>query len=83
MYYQVVSFSHKNCDQGMREKLAFASDEEKIEMLDLLVAFEFVHEAFIVSTCNRVELVLATRDNFSSYHSILVLMAHKSYLNFY
>jgi len=83
MYYQVVSFSHKNCDQGMREKLAFANDAEKIEMLNLLVAFEFVHEAFIVSTCNRVEIVLATRDNFSSYHAILGLMSKKSDLNFY
>jgi glutamyl-tRNA reductase len=83
MYYQVVSFSHKNCNQAMREKLAFASDKEKTDVLDLLVAFEFVHEAFIVSTCNRVEIVLATRDNFSSYHAILGLMAQKSDLNFY
>ncbi len=83
MYYQVVSFSHHNCDQGMREKLAFANNEEKIEMLNLLVAFEFVHEAFIISTCNRVEIVLATRDNFSSYHAILGLMAQKSNQNFY
>ena len=83
MYYQVVSFSHKNCDQGMREKLAFVNDEEKIEILNLLTGFEFVHEAFIISTCNRVEVVLATRDNFSSYHAILGLMAKKSALNFY
>ena len=83
MYYQVVSFSHKNCDQGMREKLAFANDNEKKQMLGQLVAFEFVHEAFIISTCNRVEIVLATRDNFSSYHAILGLMAQKSDLNFY
>ena len=83
MYYQVVSFSHKNCDQAMREKLAFAQEEEKLEMLNLLTAFEFVHEAFIISTCNRVEIVLATRDNFSSYHAILGLMAKKSDLNFY
>jgi len=67
----------------MREKLAFANDEEKIEMLNLLVAFEFVHEAFIISTCNRVEIVLATRDNFSSYHAILGLMTKKSDLDFY
>ena len=67
----------------MREKLAFSNDTEKIEMLNLLVAFEFVHEAFIVSTCNRVEIVLATRDNFSSFHAILGLMAKKSDLNFY
>ena len=83
MYYQVVSFSHKNCNQGMREKLAFANEEEKIEMLNLLVAFEFIHEAFIISTCNRVEIVLASRDNFSSFHAILGLMAKKSDLNFY
>ncbi len=83
MYYQVMSFSHKNCDQGMREKLAFANDEEKIQMLNQLVEFEFIHEAFIVSTCNRVEIVLATRDNFSSYHTILGLMSQKSELNFY
>ena len=83
MYYQVVSFSHHNCDQGMREKLVFSNDEEKVEMLNLLVAFEFVHEAFIISTCNRVEVVIATRDNFSSFHAILGLMAQKSNLNFY
>jgi glutamyl-tRNA reductase len=83
MYYQVVSFSHKNCEQGMREKLAFANDEETKEMLKQLVSFEFVHEAFIISTCNRVEIVLATRDNFSSYHAILGLMSQKSDINFY
>ena len=67
----------------MREKLAFANDEEKREMLDQLTTFEFVYEAFIVSTCNRVEIVLATRDNFSSYHAVLGLMSQRSNLNFY
>lgn len=83
MYYQVVSFSHHNCDQGIREKLAFSNNEEKIKMLNLLGAFDFVYETFIISTCNRVAIVLATRDNFSSYHAILGLMAQKSNLNFY
>jgi len=83
MYYQVVSFSHKSCEQGMREKLAFANDEEKKEMLDQLTTFEFVYEAFLVSTCNRVEIVLATRDNFSSYHAVLGLMSQRGNLNFY
>lgn len=67
----------------MRENLAFADDEEKIEMLNQLVAFEFIHEAFIISTCNRVELIVATRDNFSAYHAILGLMTQKSNLDFY
>jgi glutamyl-tRNA reductase len=83
VYYQVVSFSHQNCNQGIREQLAFSDDAEKIEMLNLLIAFDFVYEAFIISTCNRVEIVLATRDNFSSFHAILGLMAQKSNLNFY
>lgn len=83
MYYQVISFSHKNCDLAMREKLAFANNEEKKLMLDALVEFDFIHEAFIVSTCNRVEIVLATRDNFSSYHTVLGLISQHSALNFY
>lgn len=83
MYYQVISFSHKNCDQDFREKLACPDDNDKKRMLDQLVSFEFIHEAFIVSTCNRVEIVLATGDNFSSYHTVLGLMSQKSGLNFY
>ena len=83
MYYQTISFSHKNCDQVMREKLAFSNNEEKKVFLDQLVGFEFVHEAFVVSTCNRVDIVMATRDNFSSYHAVLGLMSQKSELNFY
>ena len=83
MYYQVISFSHKTCEQVMREKLAFANNEEKKVFLDQLVGFEFVHEAFVVSTCNRVDIVMATRDNFSSYHAVLGLISQKSDLNFY
>ncbi len=67
----------------MREKLAFANHEEMKTVLDQLTHFDFIHEAFIVSTCNRVEIVLATRDNFASYHAVLGLMSQKSDLNFY
>ena len=83
MYYQVISFSHKNCEQAMREKLAFHNDEEKKIFLEQLTGFEFVHEAFVISTCNRVDIVMATRDNFSSYHAVLGLISQKSDVNFY
>ena len=83
MSYQVVSFNHKNCEQVSREKLAFSSDEEKASMLIKLTGFEFIEEAYIVSTCNRVEIVIATKDSFSSYHAILGLMSLKSGLSFY
>ncbi len=83
MSYQVVSFNHKNCEQIEREKLAFPTDEEKREMLLKLTGFEFIDEAYIVSTCNRVEIVVATKDAFSSYHAILGLLSLKSGLSFY
>ena len=83
MYYEVVSFNHKKCELSNREKLAFAGDDEKKEMLDRLVSFDFIHEAFIVSTCNRIEVVAATRDNFATYHTILGLFSKSSGINFY
>ena len=82
MSYQVVSFNHKNCEQEAREKLAFPSDEEKKAMLTKLTEFEFINECYIVSTCNRVEIVMATKDSFSSYHAILGLLSVKSGLSF-
>ena len=82
MSYQVVSFNHKNCEQSAREKLAFPSDEEKRVMLNELTSFEFIDECYIVSTCNRVEIVMATKDSFSSYHAILGLLSVKSGLSF-
>ena len=82
MSYQVVSFNHKNCEQESREKLAFTLDDKKT-MLEKLTGFDFIDEAYIVSTCNRVEIVIATRDAFSSYHAILGLLSLKSGLSFY
>ena len=83
MYYQVVSFNHKKCDLPTREKLAFKDNTEKKTMLDRLASFDFIHEVFIVSTCNRIEIVVATRDNFATYHAILGLFAQQSSINFY
>ncbi len=83
MYYQVVSFNYKKCDLPVREKLAFKNDEAKKAMLDRLVGFDFVFEAFIVSTCNRIEIVAATRDNFATFHAVLGLFSQSSGVNFY
>ena len=83
MSYQVVSFNHKNCEQNLREKLAFSSNEEIATMLNKLTGFEFIEEAYILSTCNRVEIVIATKDAFSSYHAILGMLSLKSGLSFF
>ncbi len=83
MYYQILSFNHNNCEQAFREQMAFADEEEKSIFLNELVEFKFIHEAFVVSTCNRVEIMVATSDNFSSYHTILGLLSKKSGIDFY
>ncbi len=83
MYYQILSFNHNNCEQAFREQMAFADEEEKSTFLNELVEFKFIHEAFVVSTCNRVEIMVATSDNFSSYHTILGLLSKKSGIDFY
>lgn len=83
MYYQVLAFNHHNCEQVLREQLSFSDEQEKSSFLNELVEFKFIHEAYIVSTCNRVEIVVATSDNFSSYHTILGLLSKKSHVDFY
>jgi glutamyl-tRNA reductase len=57
----VVGLSHRTADIGVRETLAIAGDQVP-EMLRAAVANETVAEALLVSTCNRVELVIVTRD---------------------
>ena len=83
MYYQILSFNHNNCEQALREQMAFTDKQEMSTFLNELVEFKFIHEAFIVSTCNRVEIMVATSDNFSSYHTILGLLSKKSGIDFY
>jgi len=82
MYYQVISFNHKRCDLAQREKLAFKDNQIKRSVLDRLVNFDFVEEAFLVATCNRIEVVVATRDNFASYHAIVGILSQTSKIDF-
>ena len=83
MHYQVVSFNYKRCDLSEREKLAFKSDDEIRDFLNTLVKFDFMLEAFVINTCNRIEVVTASKDNFATFHAILGLISRRSGVNFY
>ena len=83
MNYQVVSFNYKKCDLDTREQIAFKDDDAIRKYLDLLVGFDFVLEAYVVNTCNRIEIVAATKDNFSTYHTILGLLSKTTGADFY
>jgi glutamyl-tRNA reductase len=83
MHYQVVSFNYKKCDLQQREALAFRDEEEIKSFLNTLVGFDFMLEAFVINTCNRVEIVTASKDNFATFHAILGLISRRSGVNFY
>jgi glutamyl-tRNA reductase len=59
MEYLVISFTHKNTNISTREKLAFNNQLEKETFLKEISRFESINEAILLSTCNRVELILS------------------------
>ncbi len=83
MYYQVVSFNYKKCSLEQRESIAFKDESEVKDFLNALTNFDFILEAFVVNTCNRVEIVVASRDNFATYHAILGILSKTKGINFY
>ncbi len=83
MHYQVVSFNYRKCELNQREKLAFADSDSIKSFLNTLMQFDFMLEAFVVNTCNRVEVITASKDNFATFHAILGLLSRRSGINFY
>lgn len=83
MHYQVVSFSYKYCDLEAREQIAFRDEDDIKDFLKTLVDFDFMLEAFVINTCNRIEIVTASRDNFATFHAVLGLLSRMRGLNFY
>ncbi|MBR2148761.1 MAG: glutamyl-tRNA reductase, partial [Campylobacter sp.] len=56
MHYISISFTHKNTDISIREKLSLSDESRKKEILRLLSANENIIESMVLSTCNRVEV---------------------------
>lgn len=82
MHYLVISFSHKNTDIKTREKLAFNSDSELENFLDKLHRHSLINEAIILSTCNRVEIILSVKDVMQSSDFALKELSLFSKLDF-
>lgn len=60
MQHIVISFTHKNTDISTREKLSFNNDVEKESFLKKVLKNNIITEAILLSTCNRIELILNT-----------------------
>ncbi|MBS5830775.1 MAG: glutamyl-tRNA reductase, partial [Campylobacter concisus] len=57
MHYLDISFTYKNTDISVREKLAFDSDDKKEQILKLINSNKNIKESMVLNTCNRVEII--------------------------
>lgn len=82
MNYISVSFTHKNTDIIIREKLSFSNETRKKEILRLLKSNKHIKEAMVLSTCNRVEVLAFVSDFSVASRFILLAMSKLSGVEF-
>lgn len=61
MSYIIVSFNHKHCPMSLLEKISFASSDI-IKFSSIIMENKNIKEVVILSTCNRVELIMEMSD---------------------
>lgn len=74
MHYLNISFTHKNTDISVREKLAFDCQKQE-EVLKLICSNQNVSECLLLSTCNRVEILAFVNDLDASQSYIIKVMS--------
>ncbi len=82
MSYLSISFTHKNTDIEMREKLAFSDDSAKETFIKTLYDNELVTEVVLLSTCNRVEIMATVNHILKAQTFIIECLAKYSSLEF-
>lgn len=78
MHYLTISFTHKNTDISIREKLAFNSEEKSRHFMGTLVNCAAVNEVILLSTCNRVEIIASVSECQSALSDSFDLLAQVS-----
>ena len=82
MAYMSVSFTHKNTDITVREKLSFSNDVRKKEILRLLASNSAIEECLVLSTCNRVEIFTVVSDFDEAQKFVLLALSRISGVSF-
>jgi len=70
----VIGVNHRTAPVELREKLAFSTEETE-NALNLLQESSHINEAMIISTCNRVEVLMVTPDSSLAIETISSFMA--------
>ncbi len=77
MHYLTLSFTHKNTTLEIRERLAYNEDADLLQSLEQIVAHPQINEAFVVSTCNRMEMVCSCKNVDDATTHILNLVSQR------
>jgi glutamyl-tRNA reductase len=72
-----LGISHKTAPVALRERLAF-SEREASEFARQATATDHVHEAVVISTCNRTEIYLVVGDPVRAESDVLGLLARRA-----
>lgn len=78
MHYLTISFTHKNTDICVREKLAFNSEEKSRDFMSKLQKCETINEVILLSTCNRVEIIASVTHTQAALESVFELLSSVS-----
>jgi len=62
MHYLNISFTHKNSNLAIREKLSYPDDKDKHTCLQALISSEYITGAILIATCNRMEVLANCTD---------------------
>ncbi len=78
MHYLVVSFSHKNTDIVTREKLALSDETKRDAVATAILQSDAINELIILSTCNRVEIIVSAKEPYKASEEILQTLSRHS-----
>lgn len=82
MSYLSISFTHKNTDIQMREKIAFSNEGAVVTFLKTLYEHSSINEVVVLSTCNRVEIMTTVSNLMASQTFIIEALAKYSGIEF-
>jgi glutamyl-tRNA reductase len=72
-----LGISHKTAPVALRERLAF-SEAQAVDFAERLTRGEHVHEAVVISTCNRTEIYLVVGNPVQAETDVLGLLARRA-----
>jgi len=78
MHYLTLSFTHKNTDIELREKLSFADEEKLLKFYNDVLEPISINEMVVLSTCNRVEIMTSVMDFNHALEHIYEALSHHS-----